>query len=288
MEPKIGIIGGSGLYRMPFLTGARPVSVRTPFGAPSDDFVVGAVSGVTVAFLPRHGRGHRISPSELNHAANIHGFKQLGVERILSVTAVGSLTDRIRPLDIVIPDQFYDRTHSRTSTFFGDGLVAHVSFADPVCPEVSRILYDSARTAGATAHLGGTLVCIEGPAFSTRSETEAYRRLGMDIVGMTTLQEAKLAREAEICYGAVALVTDGDCLETTHDPVKVATVLENLDRSLATASRILEAAVQRLPARLDCPCAVALKGAIMTEPSAVPERTRKKLALLVDKYLMVS
>lgn len=287
MDPdiRIGILGGSGLYEMEALAHSRDVSLDTPFGAPSGPYRVGRLDGIRVAFLPRHGHGHRISPSELNFQANIYGFKKLGVEHIISVTAVGSLKEHIHPRDIVVPDQFYDSTKQRLSTFFGDGLVAHIAFADPVCPVLSGLVYQSALEAGAAVHRGGTLVCIEGPAFSTRAESNVYRQWGMDIVGMTSLQEAKLAREAEICYAALALVTDFDSWHAEESAVTVAAVVQNLKKNLSTAKKIVQAVVPKISTRRTCVCATALKNAIMTDPAAIPPETRAKLALLVDKYL---
>jgi 5'-methylthioadenosine phosphorylase len=237
---KIGIIGGSGLYEMEALTDVSQISIDTPFGSPSDTYIAGTLEGVRIAFLPRHGRGHRLSPSELNFRANIYGFKKLGVEQIISVTAVGSLKENIRPLDIVIPDQFHDCTKQRISTFFGNGLVAHIAFADPVCPDLTRVVYEGAVKAGASVHSGGTLICIEGPAFSTRAESNVYRKWGMDIIGMTSLQEAKLAREAEICYAAMALVTDFDCWHEAESEVNVETVVQNLDKNISIAKQIIQ------------------------------------------------
>lgn len=282
---SIGIIGGSGLYDMDALTGVTPVSVDTPFGAPSDAYRVGLLGGIRVAFLPRHGRGHRISPSEINYRANIYGFKKLGVERLVSVTAVGSLKAHIRPLDIVVPDQFYDRTKQRVSTFFGRGLAGHIAFADPVCPDLAGLVYRSALDAGAAAHRGGALICIEGPAFSTRAESNVYRQWGMDIIGMTSLQEAKLAREAEICYAAMALVTDYDCWHIEESAVTVAAVVQNLKKNIAVAQKTIQTVVPRISNQRGCICACALENAIMTEPGAIPPETRAELGLLLDKYL---
>jgi 5'-methylthioadenosine phosphorylase len=287
MDPdiRIGILGGSGLYEMAALTDCRHVSLDTPFGAPSDPYRVGRLGGIRVAFLPRHGHGHQISPSELNFQANIYGFKKLGVEHIISVTAVGSLKADIHPLDIVVPDQFYDSTKQRASTFFGEGLVAHIAFADPVCPVLSGLVYQSALEAGAAVHRGGTLVCIEGPAFSTRAESNMYRQWGMDVVGMTSLQEAKLAREAEICYAALALVTDFDSWRAEESAVTVAAVVQNLEKNISTAKKIIQMVVPKISTQRTCVCATALKNAIMTDPAAIPPETRAKLAFLVDKYL---
>jgi 5'-methylthioadenosine phosphorylase len=235
--------------------------------------------------LPRHGPGHQISPSELNFRANIYGFKKLGVEHLISVTAVGSLKAHIRPLDIVVPDQFYDGTKQRASTFFGNGLVAHIAFADPICPVLSDLVYQSALESGAAVHKGATLLCIEGPAFSTRAESNVYRQWGMDIVGMTSLQEAKLAREAEICYAAMAMVTDFDSWHTEESEVTVETVVQNLKENISTTKKIIQTVVPKISIDRACLCATALKNAIMTHPDAIPPETRSKLALLVDKYL---
>ena len=286
MNPRIGIIGGSGLYSMPGFTGQHEVRVETPFGEPSDPYVVGELEGKTVAFLARHGRGHRISPSELNFRANINGFKKLGVEWILSLSAVGSLKEEHKPRDFVIPDQFVDRTRGRVSTFFGEGLVAHVSFADPVCPHVARLLYDACVESGVKATLGGTYLCMEGPAFSTKAESNLYRSWGMDVIGMTNLQEAKLAREAEICYATVAMVTDYDCWHAEHAAVTVADIIQNLNANAAHAAQVVRGAVRnlRLEART-CDCSHALAHALITDPKTVPEATRRKLELLVGKYL---
>ena len=282
---RIGIIGGSGLYEMDALTNVSHVSLDTPFGAPSEAYIIGMLQGNRVAFLPRHGRGHRISPSELNFRANIYGFKKLGVEHIISVTAVGSLKEHIRPLDIVVPDQFYDCTKQRVSTFFGNGLVAHIPFADPVCPVLSSLVYKSAVEAGAAVHKGGTLVCIEGPAFSTRAESNIYRQWGIDIIGMTSLQEAKLAREAEICYAAMAMVTDFDSWQEEESEVTVGAVVQNLKKNISKAKQIIQMVVPKISKKRACICAMALKEAIMTDSAAISKETRKKLELLVGKYL---
>jgi 5'-methylthioadenosine phosphorylase len=282
---RIGILGGSGLYEMGALTDTTDVSLDTPFGTPSGSYRVGLLEGIRVAFLPRHGEGHQISPSELNFQANIYGFKKLGVEHIVSVTAVGSLRSHIRPLDIVIPDQFYDGTKQRVSTFFGNGLVAHIAFADPVCPVLSGLVYQCALETGAAVHKGGNLVCIEGPAFSTRAESNVYRQWGMDIVGMTSLQEAKLAREAEICYAAMAMVTDFDSWHADQSAVTVEAVVQNLGKNISTAKKIIGTVVPKISTRRTCICATALQHAIMTNPVAIAPETRTKLALLVDKYL---
>ena len=282
---KIGVIGGSGLYEMETLTNVEEIAVDTPFGAPSDRYIVGTLEGVRVAFLPRHGRGHRFSPSELNFRANIYGFKTLGVEHIISVSAVGSLKEHIHPLNVVIPDQFFDRTRGRVSTFFGDGLVAHVAFADPVCPCLSDLLYQATVEQGATAHKGGTYLCMEGPAFSTRAESNVYRQWGMDIIGMTNLQEAKLAREAEICYATMAMVTDYDCWHETEEDVTVEAIIANLNKNAALAKQVIQAVVPRIAGERACICASALKYALITNPAVIPAATRQKLDLLVGKYL---
>ncbi len=282
----LGIIGGSGLYDLEGLENIRELKLDTPFGEPSDRYVMGEYNGVRVAFLPRHGRGHRLIPSELNYRANIFGFKLLGVRRILAVTAVGSLRGDIKPLDLVLPDQFFDRTSQRRSTFFGGGLAAHVSFAQPVCPDLVQLVYEKARAAGATVHLGGSLICIEGPAFSTKAESRVYRQWGMDIIGMTTLQEAKLAREAEICYAPLAMVTDYDCWhDEAEDEVSVELVVEHMRRNTAMAKNILKETIPALAARRGCLCKDALSGAIMTEPGAIPPETRQRLEPIVGRYL---
>jgi 5'-methylthioadenosine phosphorylase len=285
MSIAIGIIGGSGLYDMAELTGREERRVETPFGEPSAPYVVGTLRGRKVAFLARHGAGHRLTPSELNFRANIFGFKTLGVEYILSASAVGSLKQEYQPLDLVIPDQFMDRTKGRVSTFFGDGLVAHVGFAHPFCARLSGIAYTAARASSATVHRGGTYVCMEGPQFSTLAESNLYRSWGMDIIGMTNLQEAKLAREAEICYSTIALVTDYDCWHPEHDQVTVEMIVANLTQNARTAQLVIAEAVAALPYDRTCECATALKYAIITRPDAVPAATRQALAPLVDKYL---
>jgi 5'-methylthioadenosine phosphorylase len=285
MSISIGIIGGSGLYDMAELTDREERPVDTPFGEPSAPFVVGTLRGRRVAFLARHGLGHRLMPSELNFRANIFGFKTLGVQYILSASAVGSLKEEYKPLDLVIPDQFFDRTRGRTSTFFGNGLVAHVGFAHPFCRTLSGLAYDAARAASATVHRGGSYVCMEGPQFSTLAESQLYRSWGMDIIGMTNLQEAKLAREAEICYTTIALVTDYDCWHPEHDQVTVEMIIANLTQNARTAQQVIANAVERLPFDRTCECATALKYAIITRPEAVPESTRRRLAPIVGKYL---
>ena len=285
MSITIGIIGGSGLYDMAELSDREERQVRTPFGEPSAPYVVGTLRGKRVAFLARHGLGHRLMPSELNFRANIFGFKTLGVEYILSASAVGSLKEDYKPLDLVIPDQFVDRTRGRISTFFGNGLVAHVGFAHPFCAILSDLAFRSAESAGATVHKGGTYVCMEGPQFSTLAESKLYRSWGMDIIGMTNLQEAKLAREAEICYTTIALVTDYDCWHPEHDQVTVEMIIANLTQNAKTAQAVIADAVGRLPFERTCECAAALKYAIITRPDAVPPDIKRELAPLVSKYL---
>jgi 5'-methylthioadenosine phosphorylase len=279
------VIGGSGLYAMPGFEAEQEQVVETPWGMPSDSYVVGTLAGREVAFLARHGRGHRISPSELNFRANIYGFKSLGVERIISLSAVGSLKEEHRPLDFVIPDQFFDRTRGRVSTFFGEGLVAHVSFADPICSELAGIVESACGTTGVKATRGGTYICMEGPAFSTKAESNVYRSWGMDVIGMTNLQEAKLAREAELCYVTVAMVTDYDCWHPEHDAVTVSEIIGNLTKNAENAAQVVSAAVAGMPESRSCKCGSALKHALITNPAAVPADTRRKLELLVGKYL---
>ena len=284
-EPRIGIIGGSGLYEMAGLTDVREERVETPFGPPSDAYILGRLEGRPVAFLARHGRGHRLLPSELNFRANIYGFKTLGAEWILSVSAVGSMREDVKPRDILIPDQFFDLTSARPSTFFGDGLVVHVAFADPTCPALGDLLYGAAREEGATVHRGGTYLCIEGPQFSTRAESRIYRGWGVDVIGMTNLQEAKLAREAEICYATMALVTDYDVWHETEEDVTVEAVIAILLENAAMAKAILRRAVRTLPAARTCACPHALRDAIITARDRIPPATRERLKLLVGKYL---
>ncbi len=281
----IGIIGGSGLYEMEGFTDVKEVVVETPFGPPSDHLMVGTLEAQRVAFLPRHARGHRILPSELDFQANVFALKVLGVEWILSVSAVGSLKEKYEPLQMVIPDQFVDRTTQRKATFFGRGLVAHVAFAHPFCKNLSRVMAEACRDAGATHHVGGTYLCIEGPQFSTRAESELYRSWGMDIIGMTNLQEAKLAREAEICYATLAMITDYDCWHPEHDSVTAEQIIANLVRNAANAKAVLRAAVKRLPIARDCECASALKFALVTPAELVPENVKRELAPIVGKYM---
>jgi 5'-methylthioadenosine phosphorylase len=284
-EAQIGIVGGSGLYHMPGLTNVREVSVDTPFGSPSDPYVLGTLEGHHVAFLARHGRGHRLLPSELNFRANIYGFKKLGVERILSLSAVGSLKEEHKPLDFVIPDQFFDRTRHRIDTFFGDGIVAHIGFGDPVCPQLSEVVGAACKKAGVNVKRGGTYLNMEGPQFSTKAESNAYRSWGMDIIGMTNLQEAKLAREAEICYVTVAMVTDYDCWHPDHDHVTVEQIISVLVKNAENAAKVVRETVAAMPAARTCKCGSALGHAILTERDKIPTATRQKLSLILDKYL---
>jgi len=285
MTVDIGIIGGSGLYDMKELTDREERQISTPFGDPSGPYVVGTLRGKRVAFLARHGAGHRILPSELNFRANIYGFKALGVERILSASAVGSLKQEYEPLHILVPDQFFDRTRGRISTFFGRGLVAHIAFAHPVCPDLSAVAADSAQAVGATVHRGGTYVNMEGPQFSTLAESKLYRAWGMDVIGMTNLQEAKLAREAEICYATLALVTDYDSWHPDHDSVTVDLIVANLMQNAATAQKTIAEAVGRVGSVRTCACKDALATAIITRPEHVPEQTKKELAIIIGKYI---
>ena len=284
---KIGIIGGSGLYQMPELKDIEEVKVETPFGDPSDAFITGTLEGVRVAFLPRHGRGHRLTPSELPFRANIYAMKLLGVEHILSASAVGSLQEKYAPLDMVIPAQFFDRTRARAheSTFFGEGIVAHITFADPVCGKLGDILEEACRAVGVNAHRGGTYLCMEGPAFSTKAESHTYRAWGMDVIGMTNLQEAKLAREAEICYATLALVTDYDCWHEEHDAVSVETVIEYLNQNVRNAQQVMRHAVKAVSKRnLECEHHSSLKNAIFTQPGLWPEATMRKLEAIIGRY----
>lgn len=284
-QASIGIIGGSGLYAMPGFEAQDEVRLETPFGPPSDAYIVGKLEGKSVAFLARHARGHRISPSELNFRANIYGMKMLGVERILSLSAVGSLKEEHAPLDFLIPDQFFDRTRGRISTFFGEGLVAHVSFADPICPQLSALAQNSGKQVGINSKLGGTYVCMEGPAFSTRAESNVYRSWGMDVIGMTNLQEAKLAREAELCYVTIAMVTDYDCWHEQHDAVTVDEIIGNLTKNAENACRLVRHIVATLPQTRTCKCGSALKHAIITDRAQIPDAVKHKLGLLIGKYI---
>lgn len=284
MKAQIGIIGGSGLYSMPGFEKQEEATIQTPWGSPSDNYILGTLAGKQVAFLARHGRGHRLSPSELNFRANIYGMKSLGVERIISLSAVGSLKEEHRPLEFVLPDQFFDRTRGRVSTFFGEGLVAHISFADPVCPQLSEVLFEACQSAGVSVKKGGTYLCMEGPAFSTKAESNVYRSWGMDVIGMTNLQEAKLAREAEICYVTVAMVTDYDCWHPQHDAVTVNEIIQHLVKNAENACSVVAKAVDQMPASRSCKCGSALSHALITDKATVPEATRRKLDLIVGKY----
>lgn len=281
----VGVIGGSGLYQMTGVERGEWVAVETPFGAPSDAYFVGELEGVRVVFLPRHGRGHRLLPSELNFRANIYGMKKLGVEWLIAVSAVGSLKKEIAPGHIVIPDQFIDRTHGRISTFFGRGIVAHVSFADPMCGNLTALLATVGRESGAIIHAGGTYVCMEGPQFSTRAESFLYRSWGADVIGMTNLPEAKLAREAEMCFATLALASDYDCWNTEAGDVVIEDVLAILSENVVTAQNIIRSTVTRLPAERSCPCARALKDAIITDRTMIPAAIKQELAILVGKYV---
>ncbi len=285
-EPvKIGIVGGSGLYHMDGLTNTREVRVKTPFGDPSDAIVVGTLEGKRAAFLARHGRGHLYSPSEINYRANVYALKMLGVERILSVSAVGSLRDDLPPMDFVVVDQFFDRTKGRASTFFSDGIVAHVSFDKPTCTHLSAYVADACERAHVKAHRSGTYVCMEGPQFSTLAESRTYRQLQFDVIGMTNLTEAKLAREAEICYATIAMVTDYDCWHPQHDSVTVTEIIENLTRNTANVQKVLHEVVGELPDGRTCKCGSAVAHAILTDRKKISAATKKRLAPIVGKYL---
>jgi len=284
LQAEIGIIGGSGLYSMPGLTDVQELSLATPFGTPSDAYVLGTLNGRKVAFLARHGRGHRFMPTELNYRANIHGFKELGVERIVSLSAVGSLKDEHKPLDFVIPDQFVDRTRHRVDTFFGDGLVAHVALGDPVCEKTARFVEEACRRAGVSVKGGGTYLNMEGPQFSTKAESNLYRSWGMDVIGMTNLTEARLAREAELCYVTVAMVTDYDCWHPEHDDVTVEQIVGVLLQNAEHACNVVREAVGVLPKERTCKCGSALSHAIITDKSKVPAETLQRLRLIVGKY----
>jgi 5'-methylthioadenosine phosphorylase len=285
-EGVIGIIGGSGLYEMEGLESVEERRIETPFGRPSDAYITGTLEGRRVAFLPRHGRGHRLMPSELNFRANIFGFKVLGAEWLISAGAVGSMREELAPLDIVIPDQFFDRTKGRISTFFGDGIVAHVSFADPTCPILGKQLLAAGQSVGARMHWGGTYLCMEGPQFSTRAESRIYRSWGVDVIGMTNLQEAKLCREAEICYATLALVTDYDVWHDTEADVSVEAVVAILKQNAETAKAIIKHAVSAFPTKREgCPCPTALRDAIISAPSAIPSQVRERLRPIIGKYV---
>jgi len=284
-EAKIGIIGGSGLYKMEGMSEVKEVKLTTPFGEPSDAIILGKLEGVRVAFLPRHGQGHRINPSELPARANIYALKSLGVERIIAVGAVGSLREKIQPLDLVIPDQFIDRTKGRDSTFFTNGISVHITFAEPFCPVLSQILFEAATKAEAKVHKGGVYLAMEGPQFSTKAESQLYRSWGADIVGMTALPEAKLAREAEICYARLAIVTDYDCWHPSYESVTTEMILTNLQKGIDTVKKILKLTIPSIPQHRDCACAAALKDAIATSPQYIPEKLKEDLALLIGKYI---
>jgi 5'-methylthioadenosine phosphorylase len=284
-QADIGIIGGSGLYHMPGLSDVHESAQQTPFGDPSDPYILGTLEGRKVAFLARHGKGHRILPSELNFRANIYGFKQLGVERIISVSAVGSLKEEHAPLDFVIPDQFVDRTRHRVDTFFGDGIVAHIGFAEPICSELASVVETACMDVDVRGKNGGTYLCMEGPQFSTRAESNLYRSWGMDVIGMTNLQEAKLAREAEICYVTVAMVTDYDCWHPHHDSVTVDQIVSVLTKNAENAAKVVKQAVASIPKRRRCKCGSALAHAILTDRTKIPPATREKLKLILGKYL---
>jgi 5'-methylthioadenosine phosphorylase len=286
VEKIVGVIGGSGLYEMEGLEEIQTVSVTTPFGDPSDAFIIGHLEGVKVAFLPRHGRAHRIQPSSLNFRANIYGMKKLGVQWIIGVSAVGSMKESIHPGDMVVPDQFIDRTVGRKSTFFSDGIVGHISFADPVCPELSRILFQAGNQVGATVQKGGTYLCIEGPQFSTRAESKLYRTWGVDVIGMTNIPEAKLAREAEICYATIAFATDYDCWHGTEEDVSIGEVLKILAQSSKTAKRAIREAIKHIPDTRQCVCATALEHALITDKKMIPEKTKKDLEPIIGKYIV--
>ncbi len=284
-QAKIAVIGGSGLYDIEGLADIEEVDINTPFGKPSDKIVVGKLEGIGIAFLPRHGRGHRILPTEVPYRANIYALKSIGVERIIGINSVGSLKEEYKPNDLLIPDQLIDRTRGRVSTFFGEGIVAHSPFGEPFCPSLSQLVYQAAKDAGATAHQGGTYVVMEGPAFSTKAESPLYRSWGADVIGMTALPEAKLAREAEICYAVIACITDYDCWRRGHDAVTAEMIIGRLRQNIDTAKRIIKLAVQKVPTKRDCDCATALSTALITAPDVMPEAQKKKLDLLIGKYL---
>ena len=284
-EAKVAFIGGSGLYNIDGLPDRDEIEISTPFGPPSDRIVTGTLNGVGIAFLPRHGKGHRLSPTELPARANIYALKTLGVERIISISAVGSLKESVRPLDLLVPDQLIDRTRSRKDTFFGNGIVAHVGFAEPFCPALSEVLAQSARDQKASVHIGGTYVVMEGPQFSTRAESQLYRSWGASVVGMTALPEAKLAREAEICYATLALVTDYDVWRLSEEQVSVELVIANLVQNTETSRKIIVDVVTKLPRKRDCACESALKDAIITDRDHIPQEAKERLAPLVGRYL---
>lgn len=282
---EIGVIGGSGLYSMSGLTDTREVRIKTPFGDPSDAFVLGTVEGKRVAFLARHGRGHRLLPTELNFRANIYALKLLGVQRIISVSAVGSLQENLRPGEFLVPDQFFDRTKGRVSTFFGNGMVAHVTFDKPTCPQLSSLLADACVSSAVPVHRKGTYVCMEGPQFSTLAEANFHRAMRFDVIGMTNVTEAKLAREAEICYSTIAMITDYDCWHPEHDTVTVATIVATLNQNATNAQNVLREAIKNIPAQRNCKCGEALKHAIITDPKCISSKTKKSLAAILGKYV---
>ena len=284
-EKVVGVIGGSGLYEMEGLEDIQTVSLKTPFGNPSDAYIVGRLEGVKVVFLPRHGKGHRIQPSSLNSRANIFGMKKLGVQWIIGVSAVGSMKESIHPGEMVVPNQFIDQTKGRPNTFFDDGIVGHISFADPVCPTLSQILYDAGKEVGAKVHQDGTYICIEGPQFSTRAESRLYRTWGVDIIGMTNLPEARLAREAEICYSTIAFATDYDCWHEAAGDVSIGDVLRILAESTKTAKSAIRQAIKHLPEKRECLCANALEYAVITGKKFIPEKTKKDLEPIIGKYI---
>lgn len=284
-EKTVGIIGGSGLYEMEGLSDVQKVDLKTPFGEPSDSFIIGRLEGIKVVFLPRHGVGHRIQPSSLNFRANIYGMKLLGVEWIIGVSAVGSMKEYIHPGDMVIPTQFIDQTKGRPNTFFSDGIVCHISFADPVCPVLSQILFQGGIEVGAKVHKEGIYLCIEGPQFSTRAESRLYRSWGVDVIGMTNLPEAKLAREAEICYATIAFATDYDCWHEEEDDVSIGDVLRILAQSTKTAKSVIRYAIKHLPEKRECICSSALKNALITGKKFIPEKTKKDLEPIIGKYI---
>lgn len=282
---KIGVIGGSGLYAMAGLEDIREIQIETPFGLPSDAYIVGTLQGRELVFLPRHGRGHRIPPSSLNFRANIYGLKALGVEWVVSVSAVGSMREEIRPGDLVLPDQFIDRTRSRASTFFDQDVVAHVAFADPVCNVVARALYTAATQVKATVHFGGTYLCIEGPQFSTRAESRLYRQWGVDVIGMTNVPEARLAREAELCYATLALATDYDCWHESASDVDIGSILAILQRNVQLAQEVIAGTVPQLQGERSCACCTALQYALITAPDMIPAAAKERLGLLIGRYI---
>ncbi len=284
-ENILGVIGGSGLYEIEGMSDVKEISVETPYGDPSDRYITGTLEGVKMVFLPRHGRGHRITPSEINYRANIYGMKKLCVTQIISVSAVGSMKEEIEPGHIVVVDQFFDRTKARVSSFFGEGIVGHVEFGDPVCACLSDVVYEAGKSAGATIHKGGTYVCIEGPQFSTRAESNVYRSWGVSVIGMTNIPEAKLAREAEICYATMALSTDYDCWNEDEEDVSVEMILETIKNNVAMSKSIIKAAASALPAGRSCKCPSAMQFAVVTDKTTIPDQTRHDIDLIFGKYL---